>query len=135
MHSPKIFSGKSPTGVCKRVRREWESACCPLCALQCSDREELELDIRHYNKVIYIDSETEVILEETWRIDSAKWTVFAVDLYFSPLCDWFGLFSVCAAGLAVAALLPGSVIPLCAAQRCELTLFYKRASSQPANTR
>lgn len=47
----------------------------------------------------------------------------------------FGLFSVCAAGLAVAALLPGSVIPLCAAQRCELTLFYKRASSQPANTR
>lgn len=84
--------------------------------------------------------------------------------YFSPLCDcvcvcvcccclappvrsWsrplvralriagFGLFSVCAAGLAVAALLPGSVIPLCAAQRCELTLFYKRASSQPANTR
>lgn len=47
----------------------------------------------------------------------------------------FGLFSVCAAGLAVAALLPGSVIPLRAAQRCELTLFYKRASSQPANTR
>lgn len=48
MHSPNVSPGKAcqagrQAGVCEerekkreRVRREWESACCPLCALRCA---------------------------------------------------------------------------------------------------